>query len=522
METKIRFNESVVECIDEKSEFVSDFLKYEVSQWTPGMNVFISCGTGTGKTTFAKNLSVLTGGRTLILSNRVANLKQTRKGSNYWKSGINPFADSCISYQKLESDPRLNVNWLNTFTHIVVDEAHYFVKDSSFNAKSNIGLAKIIACRCTKIFMSATIDEFEKAYLRLMKDMNQFHIFNNVRYSMTRSKLFIESVEEIINESQIPEILRELHGKTLIFVDSIEKGRKLKDELEPFYSVGMITSESKEAEEIKERKLFETLIEKEKFDSDILIATSVIDNGVNIKDDNLKNIIIQNCDKDEIIQMIGRKRCLNTDDKVHIFLVSSSEQSLSRKIDGMEERKKLFEQTSRDLVMYHKPNKQFLDDSAFGTAYRSSIYYIPEFNALFANYFGYQSIKIQLDYLYRLKRENSQFETKLKWIQEAVHDCPNQSSNQSKSSFIVKEMAMFIDDDLSKRKKRDEFRKHFTRVYYKTFGIDKAENQRSNRDLSIAKIKTALEKNSIPLVFSEIDGILRLQKKHQHMNESKI
>lgn len=86
METKIRFNESVVECVDEKSEFVSDFLKYEVSQWTPGMNVFISCGTGTGKTTFAKNLSVLTGGRTLILSNRVANLKQTRKGSNYWKA----------------------------------------------------------------------------------------------------------------------------------------------------------------------------------------------------------------------------------------------------------------------------------------------------------------------------------------------------------------------------------------------------------------------------------------------------
>lgn len=522
METKIRFNDSIIEFIDEKSEFVSDFLKYEVSQWTPGMNVFISCGTGTGKTTFAKNLSVLTGGRTLILSNRVANLKQTRKGSNYWKSGINPFADSCISYQKLESDPRLNVNWLNTFTHIVVDEAHYFVKDSSFNAKSNIGLAKIIACRCTKIFMSATIDEFEKAYLRLMKDMNQFHIFNNIRYSMTQSKLYIESIEEIIHESQIPEILQELNGKTLIFVDSIEKGRKLKNELSPIFSVGMITSESKEAEEIKERELFETLIEKEKFDSDILIATSVIDNGVNVKDENLKNIIIQNNDRDEIIQMAGRKRCLNMDDKVHIFLVSSSEQSLSRKIDGMEERKQLFEQTSRDLMMYHKPNMQLLDDSVFAENYRTSIYYVPEVNALFANYFGYQAIKIQINYLYELKKSNSQFQTKLKWIQEAVHDCPNQSSNQSKNSFFVKEMEMFIDEDLSERKKRDQFRKYFTKVFYRTFGIDKAENQRSNRDLSIAKIKFALEKNSIPLIFSEIDGILRLQKKHQHMNERKI
>lgn len=522
METKIRFNDSIIECIDEKSEFVSDFLKYEVSQWTPGMNVFISCGTGTGKTTFAKNLSMLTGGRTLILSNRVANLKQTRKDSNYWKSGINPFGDSCISYQKLESNPKLDVNWLNTFTHIVVDEAHYFVKDAGFNAKANISLAKIIGSNCTKIFMSATIDGFQKVYLQLMKDINKFHIFNNIRYSMTKSKLHIASIEEIVHESQISEILRELYGKTLIFVDSIEKGQKLKRKLDSIYLVGMITSESKESEEIKEKDLFDTLIEKEKFDTDILIATSVIDNGVNIKDENLKNIIIQNNDKDEIIQMIGRKRCLNMDDKVHIFLVSSSEQSLSRKIDSMEERKKLFEKASQDLARYHKPNMQFLDDSPYGRDYRTSIYYVPEVNALFANYFGYQALKLQLSYLYQLKKSESQFETKLKWIRNAVYDCPDQSSNESKVSYFVKELELFIDEDLSERKKRDKFRKYFTKVFYQTFGVDKEENQRRNRDLSIAKIKSALEKNSIPLVLSEVDGILRLQKKCQHMNESKI
>lgn len=240
MKTNIRFNESIVECIDEKSEYVSDFLKYEVHEWVPGMNVFISCGTGTGKTTFAKNLSKLTGGRTLILSNRVANLKQTRKDGNYWKSGINLFGDCCISYQKLESDPRLDEDWLNTFTHIVVDEAHYFVKDSSFNAKANISLTKILGCRCTKVFMSATIDEFQKVYLQLMKDMNKFHIFNNIRYSMTQSKLYIASIEEIVHESQIANIVQELQGKILIFVDSIEKGRKLKSELSPIYSVGVM------------------------------------------------------------------------------------------------------------------------------------------------------------------------------------------------------------------------------------------------------------------------------------------
>lgn len=184
----------IFEFFDDECDYVSDFLKFEAQNWPLGMNVFISCGTGTGKTTFAKNLSMLTGGRTLILSNRVANLKQTRKGSNYWKSGVNPFGDCCISYQKLESDPRLDVDWLNTFSHIVVDEAHYFVKDASFNAKANISLAKIIGCRCTKVFMSATIDEFQTVYVQLLNRLNQFNIFNIVRYSMTRSKLYIESM----------------------------------------------------------------------------------------------------------------------------------------------------------------------------------------------------------------------------------------------------------------------------------------------------------------------------------------
>lgn len=325
MKSNIDFENSVIDLVDDEHDYVSDFLNFHARRWPKGMNIFVSCGTGTGKTTFATRLSQITCGRTLILSNRVANLRQTRKKAYTWRDGIHLFGDCVISYQQLENNPRISVEWLNGFSHIVVDEAHYFLKDASFNPKSNISLAKIIACNATKIFMSATIDKFESVYIQILASLNKFYFGSAIRYHMTKSKLYIQSIQEVKDKKLIFFLMQELTGKTLIFVDSKEYGRKLQKQLDPIFNkVALITSESKESEEIVEKKTFEELIQNEKFSADVLIATSVIDNGVNIIDRELKNIIIYHDDKDEILQMIGRKRCIDEDDQVNIFLVSKS------------------------------------------------------------------------------------------------------------------------------------------------------------------------------------------------------
>ena len=57
-----------------------------------------------------------------------------------------------------------------------------------------------------------------------------------------------------------------------------------------------------------------------KFNCDVLITTSVLDNGVNIKDPDVKNIVLITDDEVEFKQMLGRKRFLAEDEVVEVFI----------------------------------------------------------------------------------------------------------------------------------------------------------------------------------------------------------
>ena len=61
------------------------------------------------------------------------------------------------------------------------------------------------------------------------------------------------------------------------------------------------------------------MILKNKFDSQILISTSVIDNGVSIIDKSVKNIVIISFDKISFLQKLGRKR-LDENEKITIYI----------------------------------------------------------------------------------------------------------------------------------------------------------------------------------------------------------
>ena len=56
------------------------------------------------------------------------------------------------------------------------------------------------------------------------------------------------------------------------------------------------------------------------FQCDILITTAVLDNGVNIKDEKVKNIVLMTDDEDEFLQMMGRKRFINQDEILNLFI----------------------------------------------------------------------------------------------------------------------------------------------------------------------------------------------------------
>ena len=81
------------------------------------------------------------------------------------------------------------------------------------------------------------------------------------------------------------------------------------------------------------------MLKNEKFEEQMLFATKCFDNGINIKDNNIKHIVIDmGIDTDTIIQCLGRYRVLNSSDKITVYVKNVSNQALSGKLRQLEKR----------------------------------------------------------------------------------------------------------------------------------------------------------------------------------------
>lgn len=106
--------------------------------------------------------------------------------------------------------------------------------------------------------------------------------------------------------------------KWLIFVRTINEGLKLKLMLESIgdSSVCFLTADNKKAKE--NVQYYQELVESSMFSCRILIATTVIYNGINIKDKRVKHIVLPFTTPPIIRQLIGRKR-IEKDETVNVY-----------------------------------------------------------------------------------------------------------------------------------------------------------------------------------------------------------
>ena len=100
--------------------------------------------------------------------------------------------------------------------------------------------------------------------------------------------------------------------KWLIFVDSKKRGESLQ---QMFWNEGVktafITAERKNNRDLEEHSVFQQIVEHANFQQRVLIATKVLDNGVNLKDPLLKHIVIEAYEETTFLQMLGRKRLMD-------------------------------------------------------------------------------------------------------------------------------------------------------------------------------------------------------------------
>lgn len=343
------------------AKYISDVIKTDYENWSQNQVVFISAPTGSGKTTFVlKNLieyAVSKQQKILYLVNRTIlkehiqkkiNLDVMRKLRSKKLIDLNDSVNNIIEvelYQTIELKCKDNPQYLNDtnskYDYIIADECHYFFADSTFNTYTQLSYDWIINKKNSiLIFMSATIDRIEKKIRMDICHEIEGEKETETRFSMyyendpdknydikrTAKKYDAEGDYSYLNWNlleKIEDIIEDiigLGGKWLIFVDSIKKGKEIDRLLNDSGIVSkFIDAKSRNCDELSET--VNSIVKLEKFEQQVVVATSVMDNGISIKDMELRNIIIMADVPEEFIQMLGRKRRFSDSEKLDVYIL---------------------------------------------------------------------------------------------------------------------------------------------------------------------------------------------------------
>lgn len=323
--------------------YLSDLIGEDFKWWTAHDEIFIQTQTGSGKTTFITETlapyAAENGCEVLLLVNRKI-LRRQIKLKLAESHGIQSLTDeeidliqsfdgiTVVSYQQLEAQLKENdfifsILSDKRFRYVVFDEVHYFLQDCLFN-RNIFYLEKVLPQirNSTKIFLSATIEEVQPYMIEELHlgdriteiieiDKNRFYCmyeggyFRNGRI-INYKKLPRFNISQIFYFRELPELLDEINSsngeKWIVFVNSKSEAESLKKGLKKSF-------EYLDAEVDEDNPIKKQIVEVEKFETEVLITTKVLDNGINIIDDQLKNIVIMTTEKTEFLQMLGRKRC---------------------------------------------------------------------------------------------------------------------------------------------------------------------------------------------------------------------
>ena len=351
-----------------------------IDRWEPIQPVFICAQTGRGKNYFIEhallpyvrelNYRKRTNQRVLILSNRLA-LKQqikdrlqredTSDGENGTIYSYGRFAD-VMTYQSLLKEKsfikKRQKRAQSRYIYVVCDEAHYFTSDAMFNPHTQKILSTIVQLfqDAIRVYMSATpyecleyIIKYEERYKDLYLNWNKpqhkwkygkmvfYHFQSDYSYLNIN---YYSKIEELYKEIVIS--VNKKHEKWLIFIDDKEKCRTVMEALEQYGDMDDLNMKGRifavDATS-KEDESYRAMILNEKLDKKtyVLISTSVLDNGVNLRD--IDNIVISDMAKVKCLQMVGRARVSNSDDQKNLYIRRFDSHYVEKRIWDLEKQK---------------------------------------------------------------------------------------------------------------------------------------------------------------------------------------
>lgn len=334
---------------------VTEALQDELPFWNCRNPVLVNAPPGNGKTYWLEHTlipdAIRTNQNVLVLSNRIALSFQQKidflrafdasVAEKYTAKGLiaeeNFGSVKILTYHRLpafmkEKDDAKE-RWLKRLKYVVADEAHIFTADALFNEHCSQYLRLVTSCfqQAIRIYLTAT--DMDVLYpLQQEEDKNFLDYHRLVKNEPPRTFLryvmqpnysylnlnWIDDLNEIT-----PNILANEREKWLIFVDSKQLGKKLQQELSKERALFM-DSGSKGSDE------YNKLLTECKVDAQCLIATAVLDCGINIHDTKVRNVAILSDDRTSFIQMLGRKR-VTSGEKVNLYICRPSLEKLNQR-----------------------------------------------------------------------------------------------------------------------------------------------------------------------------------------------
>lgn len=324
---------------------VTSLIGEDYLNWKKGEHIILDCGTGTGKTYFViKTLGLycaFKGKKILYLCNR-ARLrdKVLREVNSTMLGGV----IDVMTYQLLQENDNEEEKLIDLaygYDFIVLDEFHYIESDA-WNGKTDI-IENLISYNLDEtsfIFVSATAQN-------MFLDLKKKNIVKPSRhYKLRRDYGYVNKI--MLFNGQGLDYVKELlynipdYEKVVYICSNKEKGYKLKQLLgdrASFVCTAKDDRNEKEAIKIIGSEIVDG-IERElvTFDSQVLIATSVLDVGVDLIDRRIKHIVTDFVFIDLIEQSLGRKRELDSKDTCTFHIRNFDNKSIAGIINGKKAR----------------------------------------------------------------------------------------------------------------------------------------------------------------------------------------
>ncbi len=145
---------------------------------------------------------------------------------------------------------------------------------------------------------------------------------NDVRIYKLQQEYNYLDIKYITEDNEIIEIIKSTQEKSIVFVSSKRRGGTLKENLKKYkIESAFITAENKNEEA---KKTVEELTNTNTFSEKVLITTSVLDVGVNISSNDVKNVIISTTEPMEFLQMLGRIRIEEPKRRISLYIFKRS------------------------------------------------------------------------------------------------------------------------------------------------------------------------------------------------------